>query len=334
MLSNSTLRYHYHPEKGWLNDPNGLCFFKGKYHIFYQHNTDTEYPVADRMVWGHAVTTDFLHFEELPVAVSTGESYDCNGVWSGTAAEKDGRLYCYYAGISETHKQTVNLAFSDDGLHFEKYAGNPVIPDFPADGSNDFRDPAVLTDGDNVYLAVASADKKKKTGNVLLYKSRNMTDFSYVGVLTEYEDCVYCECPSFVRDGDRYILSVSVCPNGKPHYFEVLRGDFDGKTFLPETVSHFQKGPDEYAGQIFHAPDGRNILISWVSGWDYRTEEKCIGALSIPLEIKAKDGKITAYPVREVAHLVDGDCITDDYITEKYINGGEEVHITIDKARL
>lgn len=335
MLTNSVLKYHYHPAKGWLNDPNGLSFFKGKYHLFYQHNTDTEYPVSDNMVWGHTVTEDFLHYEELPVAIPKGDSYDSNGVWSGTATVADGRLYCYYAGISEDHKQTINLAYSDDGVHFEKYDGNPVIADYPADGSEDFRDPAVMTNGGYVYLAVASADKKKKTGNVLLYRGTDMTSFEYCGVLAEYENCVYCECPSFIRDGDSYILSVSVCPYGKPHYFEVMRGTFDGVRFTPVIVSHFQKGPDEYAGQIFRAPDGRIILISWISGWDYRPRKKCIGALSVPLEIREKDGKLTAYPVKEVTHLVSHDgCIKDAYITEKFVNGGEEVFITIDKSNL
>lgn len=335
MLSNSTLKYHYHPEKGWLNDPNGLSFFRGKYHFFYQHNPETEYPQSDKMVWGHAVTEDFLHFEELPPAITPGTDCDANGIWSGTAVEKDGRLYCYYAGISREHKQTVCLAYSDDGLHFEKYPGNPLIPDFPADGSSDFRDPAVLIDGGTVYLAVASADREKKTGNVLLYRADNMTDFTYAGVLAEYAGCRYCECPSFVHDGDKYLLSVSVCPFDRPHYFEVMRGDFDGRKFTPETVSHFQKGPDEYAGQIFHAPDGRNILVSWVTGWDCQPREKCIGALSLPLEVKERNGRLTAYPVREVAHLISPDgTVKDDYVTERFVNGGEEVYITVDKDRL
>lgn len=334
-LSNSTLKYHYHPHKGWLNDPNGLSFFKGKYHVFYQHNTDTEYPVSDNMVWGHAVTGDFLHFEELPPAITKGSTYDANGIWSGTAVEKDGRLYCYYAGISAEHKQTVCLAYTDDGINFVKYPGNPVIPDFPPDGSSDFRDPAVLIDGDTVYLAVASADKEKKTGNVLLYRARNMTDFEYCGVLIEYENCIYCECPSFVHDGEKYLLSVSVCPVDRPHYFEVLKGSFDGSKFTPETVSHFQKGPDEYAGQIFHAPDGRNILISWVTGWNYQPKEKCIGALSVPLEVTEKDGRIRAYPVKELSHLIsDEGVISDGYVTERYVNGGEEVYINVNVSQL
>lgn len=329
-LSNSELKYHFHPEKGWLNDPNGLSYFKGNYHIFYQHLPDSEYPNGDPMHWGHAVTKDFLSFDELKTAIDPDMPYDTKGVWSGTAIEKDGKLFAFYASLDKNGKQTISVAYSEDGIHFEKYASNPVIRDYPADGSADFRDPAILFDNGKYYLVIASADKKKGTGNMLLYSSDDVFNWEYRGVLKEYADCRYCECPSFVKCGDGYILSVSVCPEKANHYFEVMYGSFDGNTFTAEIVSHFQKGPDEYAGQIFHAPDGRNILISWIPGWDYQPKEKCIGCLSLPLEIKVSDGKITAYPINEVRHLVgEDDTVTDAYVKEEYINRGEEVRINL-----
>lgn len=333
MLSNRTLSHHFHPAKGWLNDPNGLSYFQGKYHIFYQHCPNCEHP-GETMNWGHAVTDDFRNYEELPVALKPDMPYDIGGVWSGTAIEKDGRLYCYYASIGKDGKQTISVAFSDDGLRFEKYENNPIIRDYPADGSNDFRDPAILCCGDRNYLVIASADKKKGTGNLLLYSAENMLDWKYEGVLYEYDDCRYCECPSFIKYKDGYILSASVCPNHSNHYFEVMYGSFDGKAFVPSIISHFQKGPDEYAGQIFRAPDGRAILISWVPGWDYRYKRKCIGCLSLPLELTVKKGRIYAYPVKEVRNLLDkNDELVDSYITEKFINKGEEVTIFLNRKK-
>lgn len=329
-MTNESLKYHFHPAKGWLNDPNGLSYFGGKYHIFYQHLPSSEYPDGSSMNWGHAVTSDFLSFEELPVAIKPDTDYDTCGVWSGTATEIDGKLYAFYASLDKDKKQTISIAYSEDGVNFAKYPGNPVIRDYPADGSADFRDPAVLCLNGEYYLVIASADKKKGTGNLLLYKSQDIFNWEYLGVIREYADCIYCECPSFVRYGDGFILSASVCSKNASNYFEVMYGSFDGKAFSGEIVSHFQKGPDEYAGQIFSAPDGRCILISWIPGWNYQPKKKCIGCLSLPLELKVSNGVISAYPVREVYHLLGADdTLRDEYIEERFVNKGEQVFITL-----
>lgn len=329
-ISNSTLEYHFHPEKGWLNDPNGLSFFRNEYHIFYQHLPGSEYPDGNPMHWGHAVTKDFMSYTELEPALCPDMPYDCGGVWSGTAIEKDGILYAFYASIDKDMKQTISIAFSKDGRSFEKYSGNPVIREYPEDGSPDFRDPAVMELNGKFYMVIASADRKKKTGNLLLYVSDDIFNWEYSGVLAEYENCRYCECPSLVPAGDGFILSASVCPFESNHYFEIMYGDFDGRAFIPRIVSHFQKGPDEYAGQIFHAPDGRNILITWVPGWSYQPKEKCIGCLSLPLELTVHSDRITAYPVKEVRSLLgEDDILTDSYIEEKFVDGGAEVYIRL-----
>lgn len=328
MRTNNELKYHYHPAKGWINDPNGLVFFQGYYHVFYQHQPLYEQPGHAPMVWGHARTKDFLHWEELPVAMEADRPYDKDGVWSGTATVKDGVMYLFYASVSD-NKQTISAARSADGLNFEKFECNPLISNYPKDGSADFRDPAFFSEKGVNYLLIASADTVKKTGNVLLYRSDNFCDWEYVGVFCEYEDAKYCECPSFVKCGEGYIMSVSVCPNRAPHYFEVLYGKFDGRRFTKEIVSHFQKGPDEYAGQIFHAPDGRNILISWIPGWEYRPEH-CVGCLSLPLEVKMDKSRIIAYPIKEVQGLLDeNDILIDAYVTERFIRHGEEVEIKV-----
>lgn len=332
MLSNDTLKYHYHPKKGWLNDPNGLCYFNGYYHIFYQHVPQCEYPWKYPMVWGHARTKDFISYEELPVAIHADAPYDESGVWSGTAIEKDGLLYAFYASVDAQQKQTISIAYSADGITFEKYSGNPVISEYPYDCDGNFRDPAVFHYGNSYYLVIASADRENNTGLLLLYKSQDMFDWNFSGILQAYRNCKFCECPSFLRLGEKFLLAASVCPNDREHYFEVMLGNFDGTVFEPEIRSHFQKGPDEYAGQIFSAPDGRAILISWVSGWTYQPRDKCIGCMSIPLEITEHHGELNAYPVSEVRHLVNGNSITDSYIKETYIDNGREVYIEIQKS--
>lgn len=325
-----TLKYHYRPEKGWINDPNGLVCFKGWYHLFYQHAPHFEEPWKEPMCWGHARTKDFRHWEELPVALWPDMPYDQGGVWSGTAVEEDGKLYLFYASVEDGH-QRISAAVSEDGETFVKYAGNPIIRDFPADGSNDFRDPAIFVENGRRYLVIASADPAKKTGNLLLYEGSDMFHWDYKGVLIEYPECKFCECPSFVKHGDGYLLSTSVVRLDESHYFEVLYGQFDGQRFIPETVSHFQKGPDEYAGQIFHDTKDRNLLISWIPGWKYAgAKEKSLGCLSLPLEITLRDGKLRGYPAEEVRELLSKDgSLTDNYVRETFINGGEEVRVEV-----
>lgn len=351
------LNYHFRPRKGWINDPNGLVYFKGYYHIFYQHAPDHEIPWKQPMHWGHARTKDFLEWEELPVALTPGDKYDGGGCWSGTAIVKDDKLYLFYAAI--TAVSTVAVAVSEDGVHFEKYKSNPVIDRYPPDGGPDFRDPAVCCIGGQYYCVVASGNPEKKTGVLLLYKSENLFDWDYVGVMQEWADCKYTECPSFVEDENgRCLLTASVCPIESDHYFSVMSGLFSGKEFRVECISEIDKGPDQYAGQVFRDGLGRNLLITWIPGWKYAGfAERNIGCMSVPRELKVKDGKITAFPVKEVQHLLkDNDpavkrtetgfvierngreaviyngelkdlkILRDECIVEVFVNGGETVY--------
>lgn len=358
----SKLKFHYKTKNGWVNDPNGLVFYKGYYHIFYQHCPDLEIPNQQPMHWGHARTKDFLEWEELPVALYPDKSYDSKGCWSGTAIVKDDILYLFYASIEgDEYKQTVSMAYSKDGINFEKYENNPIIGSYPADGSHDFRDPAVAYIDDTYYIVMASGHEATKTGRLLLYKSKNLTDWQYSGVMAEWEDCRFTECPSFVKEGEKFVLSASVCPNDKPHYFQIMYGDFFEGVFTSEINAENDKGPDQYAGQIFTDDKGRNILISWIPGWNYRGfAEKDIGCMSLPREIIIKDGKIKLYPVEEIQHILkDSDpavkitntgfmversgrtpviyegkiddlkILRDEYVLEIFVNGGEAVYTII-----
>ena len=126
------LALHLQPERGWINDPNGLCYFQGKYHAFFQHNPKA--PVWDTMHWGHAVSEDLLHWEELPIALYPDQPYESGqGCFSGSAVEKDGRLYLFYTAVDSRLAQTQCLAWTDDGQHFTKYPGNPILPQSPID---------------------------------------------------------------------------------------------------------------------------------------------------------------------------------------------------------
>lgn len=361
------LKYHYRPKKGWMNDPNGLVFFGGYYHAFYQHSPHSERPWDQPMVWGHARTKDFLHWEELPVALWPDQPYDCGGCWSGTALVHDGMLYLFYASVvkeGERYRQSVSMAFSRDGLRFEKSSANPIIPSYPEDGCPDFRDPAILRDGDTFYLVIASANHAANAARLLLYQSKSLTEWSYSGVLYEWRggqgpDAVnmeFCECPSFLPYGDRYLLTASVCEENR-HYFTAMYGAFDGKAFTPEVSGSIHLGPDQYAGQVFLDDRGRHIMLTWVPGWSYSDfAERSLGCLSLPIDLTVRSGRLCGVPLEEVRHLLqpqnphvrltqDGFVIArkqredvvfkgafhelamlqDEYLLEVFVNGGEQI---------
>ena len=157
------------------------------------------------------------------------------------------------------------------------------------------------------------------------------------------------------------MLAVSVCPLESEHYFSVSYGRFADGHFAAEITSNVDKGPDQYAGQVFRAADGRAILISWIPGWRYQGyAERDVGCMSVPRELRVVDGKIVGYPVRELQHLlVDEDpsvirtergftipregreplvyegeirdlkILRDGYVVEVFVNGGEEIYTAL-----
>ena len=354
--------YHYRPRKGWINDPNGLVYFDGSYHVFYQHAPDCETPWNQPMHWGHARTKDFLTWEELPAALCPDMDYDRAGCWSGTAVVKNDRLFLVYASVhtpegSEEKVQTVSVAYSDDGIHFEKYAGNPVIASYPPDGGPDFRDPAVCCIDGEYYCVMATGHPQTKTARLLLYRSEDLFDWDYIGIMSQWQNSVFTECPSFVEAGDYRLLAASVCPLDSDHFFSVMYGTFENGVFTAKFTGEPDKGPDQYAGQVFRDHRGRNILISWMPGWKYAGfAEKDIGCMSVPRELRLENGKVLAWPVEEVRHLLrdedpclertdygfivrrsgrepvvyrgditDLKILRDGYIAEIFVNGGEQV---------
>lgn len=357
------LQHHYATDHGWVNDPNGLVCFKGYYHVFYQHAPHHEVPWQEPMHWGHARTRDFLTWEELPVALCPDAPYDNCGCWSGTAIVKDGVLYLVYASlyVPEGEKdaiQTVSVAYSTDGIHFEKYANNPVIERFPADGCPDFRDPAVCCIDGVYYCVMASGYPPEKKARLLLYRGTDLFTWEYAGVMCEWDNAKFTECPSFVPiDGERCLLTASVCYDDA-HRFSVMYGRFRDGKFTVEHTAEVDKGPDQYAGQVFRDPRGRNLLISWMPGWRYKGyAARDVGCMSVPRELTITDGVIRAYPVEEVRHLLTAEdpCLVrtadgftvaregrdpliwrgelrelavlrDGYIAEIFVNGGEEVY--------
>ncbi len=352
------LQYHYTPDKGWINDPNGLVYFDGFYHIFYQHSPNYEKPWQEPMHWGHARTKDFLEWEELPIALYPDKPYDNRGCWSGTAIVKGDTLYLFYASVTDDNFQTVSIAYSKDGINFEKYENNPIIDHYPEDGGPDFRDPAVAYIDGKYYCVMATGNPQTQKGRLVIYKSEDLFEWKYHGIMAEWDNAKYVECPSFIKTDDKFLLAASVCPIDQNHYFNVMYGEFENGIFKAEIRGEVDKGPDQYAGQIFKDHKGRCILITWIPGWKYiGYAEKDVGCMSVPRRIFTKNGKVYGYPVEEVQHLLkdsdpavvvnndgfiikrtNGESLThsgtvtdikimrDKYILEVFVNGGETVY--------
>lgn len=295
---------HFHLKKGYLNDPNGLCVFNGKYHAFFQTSFGRMNPTEKPTGWGHAVSDDLVHWEQLPDAIVPDKPYEKDrGCWSGSAVVKDGRLYAFYTGAARPNA-SVNVAWSDDGIHFTKYEENPVICRGPADGDAwEFRDPKVQRIGDTYHMVLGNSCNG--AGRVVRYTSRDLLHWDYAGVLYENGELgPMLECADFFPLGDRYVLMVSLYSRRAV----MIVGSFDGEVFTPERICDPEKGCAFYAPQSFEAPDGRRLLMGWAFETQQRPGAAHIGALTAVRELRLVDGEVRSLPVRELTpYLTESD---------------------------
>ncbi|MCD7738071.1 MAG: glycoside hydrolase family 32 protein [Lachnospiraceae bacterium] len=318
--------FHLTPRTGWMNDPNGFSYYKGEYHLFYQyHPYDTKW---GPMHWGHAVSTDLLHWEYLPVALAPDEAFDREGCFSGSALTlPDGRHLLMYTGVRrklqdngvEREVQAQCLALGD-GIEYEKYPGNPVLDekDLPEGGSRfDFRDPKMWQKKDGTYACVAANRGEDGNGQLLLFSSPDGLDWSYEKVLFANDGRfgTMWECPDFFELDGKWVLLISpmeMLPKEMEYHNGngtlCVTGSFDERTdtFQEETDQAIDYGIEFYAPQTMRAPDGRRIMIGWMQNWDtliYSREQKWFGQMSIPRELSYRSGRLYQRPVRELDDL-------------------------------
>ncbi|MEQ8242851.1 glycoside hydrolase family 32 protein [Fulvivirga sp.] len=320
------LQFHFSPEAHWMNDPNGMFYYEGEYHLFYQYYPDST--VWGPMHWGHAVSTDMVIWEHLPVALYPD---DLGYIFSGSVVvdknntsglgtaenpplvaiftyhqpemEKAGKIDYQYQGIAYS---------TDKGRTWTKYENNPVLPN---PGIKDFRDPKVFwyEEGQKWVMSLAVLD------HITFYSSpdlKSWTKESDFGFELGGHGGVW-ECPDLIRMGDKWVLLVSINPGGPnggsaTQYFI---GDFDGKTFTPQDqeTRWIDMGRDNYAGVTWsNVPeeDGRILFLGWMSNWNYAQvvpTEKWRSAMTVArtFELKAMEGKhiLASYPVKELEKL-------------------------------
>ncbi len=313
--------FHFTAPRNWLNDPNGLIQWEGTYHLFYQHDPDS--PLHGLMHWGHARSTDLVHWQHEPVAIApTRDSADEDGVFSGCAVDDNGTPTAIYSGIQGPH-QTICLATSDDHLvTWRKDPGNPVIASTPPgldllttpDRTVHYRDPSVWRSGDEWRMIVGSGITGVG-GAVLLYRSTDLRNWEYlhpmlVGDIGQHDPIwtgTMWECPQLIPLGDRHILLISVWHDRQTLYTAHFVGDLhDDGRFTPEHVEIVDPG-SFYAPQTFQDDEGRRIMIGWLreqrdreamaeSGWN--------GAMSIPWVLSLGDDNRVRYtPAPELEAL-------------------------------
>ena len=324
-------QFHFTPAKNFMNDPNGLVYYQGEYHLFYQHNPQGN--AWGHMSWGHAVSTDMLHWRHLPVAIPEEEGkymiYSGSAVvdWRNTSGlcktgegnDRSCLIVIYTAAGKDSQRQ--NLAYSNDrGRTWTNYSGNPVT-----DLSQpDFRDPKVFWyEAQKKWVMVAVlADERK----LMILDSANLRDWKLGSSFGPAGDSVgQWECPDLFElpvtgtKEKKWVLIVNRNP-GAPaggtgtKYFI---GSFDGTQFkneMPEGQEFWADyGKDFYATNTFAdvpASDGRKIWMGWISNWQYANVEPTVvwrGAQSIPrtLELRSfPDGiRLVQQPVREMKTL-------------------------------
>ena len=338
--------YHAMTPVGWANDPNGFSYYDDKIHLFHQYNP---YNTAwGPMHWGHYTSTDFIKWELQPVALAPDQSYDKdNGAFSGSAIEKDGKLYLMYTGVANNMQQQC-IAVSEDGVNFEKIGRNPVINTAAipnAYSKVDFRDPYVFKKGDTYYCLIGT--KRGAYGNMLMYKSTNLTSWTYVGEVMNSSDSskqnfyqlngVY-ECPSYAYVDGKEILICS--PQNLPtdgtkfenlHSVVYMIGEFDYQTgrFTYDEFKEIDSGFDFYAAQTMQMPDGRTVMIAWMQMWDRTLVTQAdgwVGAFTLPRELSVKDNHLYQTPVREIENY------RTDMVTYSNVNLANSQGVKLEKV--
>ena len=331
-----------------MNDPNGLLYYQGEYHLFYQHNPTEN--IWGNMSWGHAVSTDLQHWQELPVAIACTDDV---GIFSGSAvidytnttgfgSEANPAMVAIYTEHkNDKSKQSQCLAFSlDNGRTFTKYEGNPVL-DLEM---SEFRDPKVQWIDDQWLMTVALPDLHQ----IAFYSSPDLKEWRHLsnfGPAAEIGGC--WECPDLFKVNDKWVLLVSLNPGGYQvgsgtQYFI---GQWNGNEFIADdlTTRWLDYGRDNYAGVTFNnTPDNRKIFLGWMSNWEYAhtfPTQPWRGAMTLPRELTLDGDKVVQRVINEeeipkITFSTTGGSIRISESEERFIEIGlREQKIFIDCTR-
>lgn len=329
MTDNRRQKLHLEPPHGWLNDPNGLCFFNGKYHVFFQYSPDSA-DGGGKKCWGHYESPDFLKWDFVGTALLPDIPEDRNGVYSGSAIIANDTMELFYTGnvkesgnhdyITSGRGANVIRVSSKDGRSFSEKRVLLRNSDYPEYCSCHVRDPK-LWEENGEYFMILGARTLSNQGCVLIYKSDNLDEWRFVKKLSVPDFGYMWECPDMFEIGGKRLLSIS--PQG------LTRTEYENQNVYSsgyfrmdgETLGSFEEwdcGFDFYAPQTFQAPDGRRILIGWMGIGDipYTNPTVSLGwqhCLTLPREISvSENGAVLQKPIRELELLRSEEFIVSD----------------------
>lgn len=323
-LQKNRLTHHLMPPAGWLNDPNGLCYYKGRYHVFFQYSPFD--PEGGLKFWGHYSCEDLVNWVYEGTALYPDSVDDCHGVYSGSALVEDDVMHLFFSGnvklegdydyINEGRRSSTLHVVSRDGKHFEKKEVAIDCEQYPEDYTCHIRDPKVWKE-DGLYYMVLGGRKKNDQGAVLFYQSHDLKNWTISHEITTEEPFGYMwECPDFFTLSDTKILSVS--PQGlkreENRFQNVYASGYflmDNDVVCPEDFREWDMGFDFYAPQTFQDEKNRRILIGWMGMPDAQEEyinptakeEHWQHCLTVPREVTLKNNRLYQYPVEEIYGL-------------------------------
>lgn len=346
------LNYHLMAPIGWINDPNGFSYFNNQYHLFYQYH-----PFNSNwgpMHWGHSVSNDLVNWENKSIALAPDTECDCDGCFSGTAMVENNKLYVMYTGVNESDKavkQQQCIAVSDDGQAFNKNTNNPVItceqlPKYIF--KPDFRDPKLWHK--DYYYTIVGSSTKDKIGQLLLYKSKDLNNWEFINNIIdnngEFGEMI--ECPDFFNLDNRDILTISAVNMPKQDYsfltnhsvlYFIGNLDYNIGKYSYINYDELDFGFDFYAPQIVKSPDGRYIMIAWMSSWERESTTTALnhnwaGAMTMPRELYLKNNKLYQRPIKELKNYRQNELKYDNILIDGFKTlentGGNSIEIELE----
>ena len=324
--------FHVTGETGWINDPNGLIYYNGQYHAFFQYYPhDTKW---GPMHWGHVVSDDLTNWKYLPIALTPGDDCDKNGCFSGSAINHNGKMWLMYTGFiendgGESIRQVQCLAESDDGITFKKHGvviGEDLLPEGYA--PYDFRDPKVwLHDG--IFWCVAAARKIEGRGRILLYKSKDLFNWEFVGDLFGKDSAgTMIECPDYNEELGYLLFCEQFQPsengihlNVHTSRFALGKIDYSTGRFIENSRGIVDYGFDVYAPQTIA---GKPLFMGWLNMWDRNVPSAkygFAGMLTVPRRVFVRDGRLYQEPVVSCgeSYKTDGKGSISDKVTRGVI---------------
>lgn len=317
-------KIHLKSPKNWINDPNGFIFYKGQYHLFYQH-----FPYAPswgRMHWGHAVSSDLTSWEHKGIALFPSKTDDRSGCFSGSAVEHNGKMYVYYTGVNyaEEDPENINCCINDNfissqlmitsenGFDFDNFCGKrtviPPINDSTVGSERHTRDPKVWRGKNAWYMVLGSTVNNR--GRLLFYKSADLRKWEYVNFCEKDDLGWMWECPDyFEADGSKVTVfsTMGILNDGKAYDSAAVcaLADFDEDNCMMNIHDDYQMldyGIDLYAPQSTADKNGRRVIIAWAR-MPEAVDGKWSGMFCIPRIVEVRNGHIYFKPHTNISSL-------------------------------